>query len=127
MRLEIVRVQGEAFGRATYEPGWKWSTHVGQKRGERWCRAEHLYYVMEGSAVAAYENGSQSVLQAGSLHYIPPGARQLGGRQRALRLAAPAGRRSVLEVSLGFYGSLAMMRVRHGPQCGSPRDSGPAG
>jgi hypothetical protein len=72
MRLEIVRLRGQAFGRAIYEPGWKWSTHVGQQRGERWCRVEHLYYVIEGSAMAAYEDGSQSVLRAGSLHYIPP-------------------------------------------------------
>src|SRR5262249_34120956 len=72
MRLEIVRFRGQTYGRATYEPGWRWSTHVGRPRGERWCRVGHLYYVMEGAAVAEYEDGTRCELHAGSLHYIPP-------------------------------------------------------
>jgi len=27
-RFEIVRIGGLTIGRATYEPGWKWSEHV---------------------------------------------------------------------------------------------------
>jgi hypothetical protein len=72
MRLEIVRLRGQTFGRAIYQPGWRWSTHVGRRRGERWCRVEHLYYVIEGAAVAEFEDGSRSETHAGSLHYIPP-------------------------------------------------------
>jgi hypothetical protein len=72
MRLEIVRLRGQSFARALYEPGWKWSTHVGGPRGERWCRVEHLYCVIEGSAVAAFEDGRQTQTRQGSLHYIPP-------------------------------------------------------
>jgi mannose-6-phosphate isomerase-like protein (cupin superfamily) len=72
MRLELVRLRGQTFGRATYEPGWKWSTHVGLPRGERWCRVEHLYCVIEGAAMAAFEDGSSFEVHAGSLHYIPP-------------------------------------------------------
>lgn len=29
-RFELVTVAGRVFGRATYEPGWKWSLYVGQ-------------------------------------------------------------------------------------------------
>ena len=29
-RFEIVRIGGMTIGRATYEPGWKWSEHVGR-------------------------------------------------------------------------------------------------
>ena len=72
MRLEIVRFRGHEYGRATYEPGWRWSTHVGKPRGERWCRVEHLYFVIEGAAVAAFEDGRTCELSSGSLHYIPP-------------------------------------------------------
>ncbi|HEX4952731.1 MAG TPA: hypothetical protein VF017_04980 [Thermoanaerobaculia bacterium] len=28
-KFEIVRLGGVTIGRATYEPGWKWSEHVG--------------------------------------------------------------------------------------------------
>ena len=30
------------LGRATYEPGWKWSEHVGAATGERLCQVEHV-------------------------------------------------------------------------------------
>jgi len=72
MRLEILRLAGQSVGRAIYEPGWKWSTHVGGPRGEAWCRVEHLYCVIEGSAVAAFEDGRQVHIRPGCLHYIPP-------------------------------------------------------
>ncbi|TMQ70256.1 MAG: hypothetical protein E6K80_09050 [Candidatus Eisenbacteria bacterium] len=38
----IVRLGGIAIGRATYEPGWKWSIDVGPARGERLCSVEHV-------------------------------------------------------------------------------------
>ena len=30
-RFELVTIAGRTFGRATYEPGWKWSVHVGPR------------------------------------------------------------------------------------------------
>src|SRR6266567_2602447 len=32
-RLELVTVGGMTLGRASYEPGWKWSEHVGPSVG----------------------------------------------------------------------------------------------
>ena len=32
-RFELVRVGGSVIGRATYQPGWRWSTHVGAPIG----------------------------------------------------------------------------------------------
>jgi hypothetical protein len=29
-KFELLQVGGMTIGRATYEPGWKWSVHVGQ-------------------------------------------------------------------------------------------------
>ena len=31
-KFELVHVGGMTIGRATYEPGWKWSEHVGPGR-----------------------------------------------------------------------------------------------
>src|SRR4030095_5434523 len=41
------------LGRATYEPGWKWSEHVGATRGERLSKIEHVGVVLAGRAVIA--------------------------------------------------------------------------
>ena len=71
-RLELVTVGGVTIGRATYEPGWKWSEHVGPKVGAARCHVEHVGMVLEGTATAAFEDGRVVLLQAGELFYIPP-------------------------------------------------------
>ena len=37
-RFELVRLGGMTIGRATYEPGWKWSEHVGPRGGSEELR-----------------------------------------------------------------------------------------
>ena len=32
-KFEVVHIGGMTIGRATYEPGWKWSLHVGTAMG----------------------------------------------------------------------------------------------
>ena len=71
-KLEVVRLAGQTLGRATYQPGWKWSTHVGPGIGAERCSVEHLGYVLEGHAVAAFADGRVYDLTAGTLFYIPP-------------------------------------------------------
>lgn len=34
-RFEVVKLRGMTIGRATYEPGWKWSAHVGRAMGAK--------------------------------------------------------------------------------------------
>ena len=41
-RFETYRVGPMTLGRATYEPGWKWSEHVGKATGETSCQVEHV-------------------------------------------------------------------------------------
>ena len=71
-KFEIVRLGGMAIGRATYEPGWKWSLHVGPTIGERRCHVEHLGIVISGHATAAFDDGRVFDLTAGTVFYIPP-------------------------------------------------------
>src|SRR5262245_4101450 len=71
-RFEIVRIAGMTIGRATYEPGWKWSEHVGPALRQARCEVEHIGFVLEGRAVAAMDDGTQIDLVAGSLFYVPP-------------------------------------------------------
>jgi hypothetical protein len=37
--FEVVRLGGLTVGRASYEPGWKWSTHVGPLVGQSLCQS----------------------------------------------------------------------------------------
>jgi hypothetical protein len=39
-KFEIVRLGGLTLGRATYEPGWKWSEHVRPLVGTQLCEVE---------------------------------------------------------------------------------------
>ena len=71
-RFEIVRVRGLIIGRATYEPGWKWSEHVGPGVGMTRCTVEHLGLVLSGTAVAAFDDGKVVELRPGEIFYIPP-------------------------------------------------------
>jgi len=56
-RFEVVRLGGMTIGRATYEPGWKWSEHVGRAAGAKSCAVEHVGMVISGRATAAMDDG----------------------------------------------------------------------
>ena len=71
-RFELVRLGGMTVGRATYEPGWRWSEHVGPTVGTARCSVEHVGLVLSGTATAAFADGRVIELRAGELFYIPP-------------------------------------------------------
>jgi uncharacterized RmlC-like cupin family protein len=71
-RFEIVHLGGMTLGRATYEPGWRWSEHVGHDLGQARCAVEHVGLVISGMATAAFADGRVIELKAGNLFYIPP-------------------------------------------------------
>ena len=70
-RFEIVRLGGQTIGRATYQPGWKWSEHVGPSVGATRCPIEHVGLVLSGTATAAFDDGTVVALRAGELFHIP--------------------------------------------------------
>jgi quercetin dioxygenase-like cupin family protein len=71
-KFEVVRIGGMTIGRATYEPGWRWSEHVGPEVGASRCSIEHVGLVLSGTATAAFADGRVFELRAGELFYIPP-------------------------------------------------------
>lgn len=72
-KFEIVRIGGMILGRATYEPGWKWSEHVGRALGRMSCDVEHVGIVIEGRATAAMSDGRIVEIRAGDIFHIAPG------------------------------------------------------
>jgi quercetin dioxygenase-like cupin family protein len=72
-RFELYRVGPMTLGRATYEPGWRWSEHVGALSGESSCQVEHVGFVISGRAAVLMDDGTERVMEPGQFFYVPPG------------------------------------------------------
>jgi quercetin dioxygenase-like cupin family protein len=72
-KFELVRVGAMTIGRATYQPGWRWSEHVGKGLGQKECLVEHVGMVLSGCATAAMSDGTVIEMRARDMFYIPPG------------------------------------------------------
>jgi hypothetical protein len=72
-KFELVHLGGMTIGKASYEPGWRWSEHVGKALGKESCDVEHVGMVVAGCATAAMNDGTLREMQAGDLFYIAPG------------------------------------------------------
>ena len=70
-RFELIHLGGLTIGRATYEPGWRWSEHVGPTVGATRCSVEHLGLVLQGVATVAFEDRVVE-MHPGELFYVPP-------------------------------------------------------
>jgi quercetin dioxygenase-like cupin family protein len=70
-RFEIVRLGSLTIGRATYQPGWKWSQHVGPSTGADRCAVEHVGLVLSGTATVAFDDGRVIELVPGALFHVP--------------------------------------------------------
>ncbi len=70
-RLDVVRIGSRVIGRASYEPGWRWSAHVGPTVNAEWCEVEHIGMVLSGTATCAFRDGPTIELDEGSLFWIP--------------------------------------------------------
>ena len=71
--FELVHIGGMTIGRATYQPGWRWSEHVGRTLGKTSCDVEHVGMVVSGCATAAMNDGRIFEMRAGDLFFIEPG------------------------------------------------------
>ena len=69
-RFEIVNVAGVSLGRATYQPGWKWSEHNAPSVGTLWCDAPHTGVVLSGHGVVLYQDGERVDLLPGKAFHI---------------------------------------------------------
>jgi hypothetical protein len=72
-RFEVVHIGGMTIGRAIYDPGWKWSVHVGKAIGKVSCDVAHVGMVLSGRATAAMDDGRVVVMSPGDLFFIEPG------------------------------------------------------
>lgn len=71
--LELVNVAGGAIGRATFEPGWKWSTCVKPLAKTNSCQAAHYGYQVSGTMTTRMDDGTETTSKAGDVLNIPAG------------------------------------------------------
>src|ERR1700736_5800502 len=71
--FELVHIGGMTIGRATYQPGWRRSVHVGKPLGQPLCMVEHVGMVVSGCATASMSDGKIIEMRAGDVFYVPPG------------------------------------------------------
>jgi hypothetical protein len=72
-KVELVTVAGAMIGRATFEPGWKWSNCVGPIAGTERCQVAHFGHQLSGSLVTKMDDGTEKTSKAGDVVNIPPG------------------------------------------------------
>src|SRR5579875_813546 len=72
-RLELVNLDAGPVGRATFEPGWRWSEHVKPMAGTDSCQAAHLGYYVSGRMMVVMDDGQEDEFGPGDFAIIPPG------------------------------------------------------
>ena len=72
-QLQLVNTDGGAVGRATFQPGWKWSTHVKPIAKTDSCQAAHVGYVISGRMKVVMDDGTADEFGPGDLVICPAG------------------------------------------------------
>jgi hypothetical protein len=72
-RLELVKIGGVEIGKATFEPGWKWSESVKPIAKTDSCRAPHFQYHLAGVLKIVMDDGSEKEVRAGDVSFLPSG------------------------------------------------------
>jgi quercetin dioxygenase-like cupin family protein len=72
-RLDLVQIGAMSVGRAEYEPGWRWSEHVGAALGKATCDVAHIGIVLSGRNRIEMDDGRVLEIGPGDLFEIGPG------------------------------------------------------
>jgi len=71
--VELVTIGNITFGRATLQPGWKWSVSVKPLAKTKSCEAPHLQYHVSGRLHVIMDDGSEDEFGPGDVSLLPSG------------------------------------------------------
>ena len=71
--LDLISLPGMTFGRATFQPGWRWSNDVKPLAGTDLCQTHHNGYVVSGRMKIIMADGSETDVGPGDAFVCPPG------------------------------------------------------
>jgi class 3 adenylate cyclase len=72
-KVEVWNLGDFVVGRATFNPGWRWSEDIKPIAGTEWCEYHHLGIMLEGRMHFVTRDGMEMELEAGHLYEILPG------------------------------------------------------
>ena len=72
-KLEIAKIGGAVIGRATFQPGWRWSESVKPIAGTDSCQNHHVGYSVSGRIGIKMDDGTEFEIGPGDAYDIPPG------------------------------------------------------
>ena len=72
-RGEVVHLDETTVGRATYEPGWRWSVDMPGIAGTATCQLHHLGYSISGLMHVVTDDGQELDIHPESVYEIPTG------------------------------------------------------
>jgi len=72
-QLNLVNLDAGPVGRATFEPGWRWSEHVKPIAKTDSCRAAHTCYFVSGRMKVVMDDGEEMEYGPGDFAVMAPG------------------------------------------------------
>lgn len=72
-KLELIKVGGATIGKATFQPGWKWSESVQPLIKTASCEAPHFQYHVSGILKIKMDDGSILECKPGDVSLLPNG------------------------------------------------------
>lgn len=72
-KLELLKIGGAMVARATFEPGWRWSTSVQPLVKTKSCEAPHFQYHVSGVLVVKMDDGRLIECKPGDVSFLPSG------------------------------------------------------
>ena len=72
-KMDVVELGNVTVGRATFEPGWRWSEHVKPIAGTDSCQVPHVGYVISGRMAVVMDEGTEHEFGPDEALVIPPG------------------------------------------------------
>ena len=70
---EVVTLDEVTVGRASWQPGWRWSRDLAPIAGTRSCEVHHLGYSVSGALHVVMDDGQAIDIPQGSVYEIPAG------------------------------------------------------
>lgn len=72
-KLELIHLDGKTVGRATLQPGWRWSQSVKPLVNTKSCEAPHFQYHMSGTLRVKMDDGTEKDFKAGDVSSLKAG------------------------------------------------------
>lgn len=72
-QLQLVNTDQGAIGRATFQPGWRWSEHVKPIAKTDSCQTSHVGYFLSGRMKVVMDDGEEMEYGPGDFATMAPG------------------------------------------------------